>query len=168
MRLAVALLLALRAASAAAATFTVTTTSDSGAGSLRQALLDANAAAGLDTITFNISGSGCNGSGVCTIAPTTALPVIISPVLIDGYTQPGSAPNTNATGAINAVLKIVVSGQSIPGAVAFHFNTANASNSTVRGLVINGGFTETVRVWAPNVAVRGCFLGTDASGMSPA
>ena len=37
---------------AGAATFNVTTTADAGAGSLRQAILDANAAAGADTITF--------------------------------------------------------------------------------------------------------------------
>ena len=36
-----------------AATFTVTNTNDSGAGSLRQAILDANAAAGADTIVFS-------------------------------------------------------------------------------------------------------------------
>ena len=39
---------------AAAATFTVTTTADTGAGSLRQAILDANAAAGPDTIQFSV------------------------------------------------------------------------------------------------------------------
>jgi hypothetical protein len=39
------------------ATFTVTNTNDSGAGSLRQAILDANAAAGEDTITFSTSGT---------------------------------------------------------------------------------------------------------------
>lgn len=38
---------------ASAATFTVTSTADSGAGSLRQAVLDANAAAGDDTIVFD-------------------------------------------------------------------------------------------------------------------
>ena len=40
-----------------AATFTVTKTNDSGAGSLRQAILDANANPGLDTIAFNIAGT---------------------------------------------------------------------------------------------------------------
>ena len=30
-----------------------------------------------------------------TIAPTSPLPIITDPVTIDGYTQPGSAPNTN-------------------------------------------------------------------------
>jgi hypothetical protein len=38
----------------AAATFTVTTNADSGVGSLRQAIIDANGAAGVDTIDFAI------------------------------------------------------------------------------------------------------------------
>ena len=64
---------------ALAATYTVTNTNDSGPGSLRQAILDANAAAGLDTIAFNVSGAGCDVSGVCTIAPTAMLPPMTSP-----------------------------------------------------------------------------------------
>jgi hypothetical protein len=44
-------LMVVLASPAQAATFTVTNTNDSGAGSLRQAILDANAAAGEDTIT---------------------------------------------------------------------------------------------------------------------
>ncbi|MFZ4791165.1 MAG: InlB B-repeat-containing protein [Candidatus Competibacteraceae bacterium] len=43
---------------AQAATFTVTTTADSGAGSLRQAILDANTAPGADTISFSPGGGG--------------------------------------------------------------------------------------------------------------
>src|SRR5438132_7471692 len=39
-------------------TFTVTNTNDSGPGSLRQAILSANVNPGLDSITFNIPGSG--------------------------------------------------------------------------------------------------------------
>src|SRR5437667_4758637 len=64
---------------ATAATFTVTTTDDAGAGSLRQAILDANANPGADTITFNISGSGLH-----TISPLSVLPDITDPVTIDG------------------------------------------------------------------------------------
>src|SRR5215471_6308886 len=41
-------------ATPAQTTFVVTNTNDSGAGSLRQAILDANANAGADTINFNI------------------------------------------------------------------------------------------------------------------
>ena len=94
---------------ALATTFTVTNTNDSGAGSLRQAILDANANAGADTVAFNVSGAGCDGSGVCTITPASDLPTLAGAVVIDGYTQPGATVNTNAAGAINAVLKIVIS-----------------------------------------------------------
>src|SRR5690349_19031512 len=65
-----------------AATFTVINTNDSGAGSLRQAMLDANTSAGADVIAFSIA------SGGSTISPTNALPAIIEPVTIDGSTQP--------------------------------------------------------------------------------
>src|SRR5215831_14006619 len=102
--------LLLAAASALGNTYTVTNTSDSGPGSLRQAILDANANPGADTISFAIPGAdpGCDGGGVCTIAPMTALDEVTDVLTIDGYTQAGAAANTNATGAINAVLKIVL------------------------------------------------------------
>jgi hypothetical protein len=41
-----------------------------------------------DTIAFNIL-----GTGVHTISPMSALPVITDPLIIDGYTQPGASPN---------------------------------------------------------------------------
>ena len=46
------------AQSAIAATFTVTNINDSGGGSLRQAILNANANPGADSIHFNIPGGG--------------------------------------------------------------------------------------------------------------
>ena len=152
------------ASSLSASTFTVTNTSDSGAGSLRQAILDANAAAGLDTIAFNVSGAGCDGSGICTITPASQLPVISGPVLIDGYTQPGSSPNTVAQGALNTVLKIVISGANIAGQHGL-FVVAAGTGSTIRGLVVNGGFDQGISSQFSNAnAVRGCFIGVDASG----
>ena len=51
-------LLLLQAIPAAATTFSVTSTDDSGPGTLRQAILDANANAGADTIAFAIPGTG--------------------------------------------------------------------------------------------------------------
>ena len=62
------------------AQFVVTNTNDAGAGSLRQAILDANGHSG--TITFSI------GSGVQTIQPLSELPLAPN-VSIDGSTQPG-------------------------------------------------------------------------------
>ena len=72
------------ALTAPGSTFVVTNAADSGAGSLRQAILDANAHPGADTIVFNIPGSGLH-----TITPSTTLPTISDPVTIDGSTQPG-------------------------------------------------------------------------------
>src|SRR4051812_44969113 len=65
--------------------YTVTTAANSGAGTLRQAILDANGNAGLDTIQFSI------GTGAQVIAPTSGLPAISDPVLLDATTQPGYA-----------------------------------------------------------------------------
>jgi hypothetical protein len=74
------------------ATFTVSNINSTGAGSLHQAILNANAASGADTIAFNIPSAGI----VHTIAPTSPLPPITEQVTIDGFTQPGSSKNTLA------------------------------------------------------------------------
>ena len=90
-----------------ASTYTVSNTNDSGAGSLRQAIVDANNHAGPDTITFNISGCG----GVCTISLGSALPALSAgQTTIDGYTQPGSAP---ATSSSPATLLIEIDGTAV-------------------------------------------------------
>src|SRR4051812_14647086 len=60
-------------------TFMVSSLGDSGPGTLRQAILDSNAANDpTSTIDFAIP-----GSGVQTIRPRSALPDITAPVLID-------------------------------------------------------------------------------------
>jgi hypothetical protein len=64
-------------------TFNVLNLNDSGAGSLRQAILGANAHAGTDTIDFNLAGTIRLTSG--------ALPAITGTVDIDGSTAPGFA-----------------------------------------------------------------------------
>src|SRR5262249_1681813 len=93
--------------------FVVTTTADSGEVplSLRQAILDANSAGG-GTIGFDIptTDSGFNSStGVWTIQPLSPLPAINQLVTINGYSQPGSSPNTLSFGD-NAVLTIQLNG----------------------------------------------------------
>src|SRR5688572_28354541 len=103
------------------ATFTVTKTADSGSGTLRQAILDANTNGDLDTIVFNIT---LGGGGLKTITPTTALPVIIHQVIIDGTTQPGYA-NTPV---------IELNGASAGTAVGLDLR---GGNSTIRALTIN-------------------------------
>lgn len=75
--------------------YTVTNTQSSGAGSLRQAILDANTYAGKDYIYFNIPESDSGYSeplGVWFINLTIVLPMLEDPngVVIDGSTQLGS------------------------------------------------------------------------------
>src|SRR3954453_17447125 len=72
----------------------VTSAADSGAGSLRQAILDANANPGVDMIQFNIPTTDPGfdpATGSFSIRLTSALPGITDPVTIDGTTQPGFA-----------------------------------------------------------------------------
>jgi hypothetical protein len=118
---------------AAAGVFMVTNNSDAGAGSLRQAILDANAAAGADTIQFAIP-----GSGVHTIALTSQLPAISGSLTIDGFTQSGAVPNTNATtdGGLNTTLQIEVTGSG--GFYGLYTDSANNVILTVQGLAMHG------------------------------
>ena len=107
-----------------AATFAVTTTADSGPGSLRQAILDANANPGADTIAFAIGATGSQQ----TIQPASALPIITGPVTIDGWSQGGAGYSGPPLIELNGAL----AGSSVKG---LHIT---AGSSTVRGLVING------------------------------
>jgi hypothetical protein len=140
----------------AAATFTVVNTNDSGAGSLRQAIIDANTNPGTDIIDFNIP-----GAGVKTITPATALPIITEAVLIDGYTQTGSSTNSQPDGD-NAVLLIEINGTSAGGNACLRIT---GGSTTVRGLVINrcGGAGIQLQTGGGNL-VNGNFIGTDPTG----
>ena len=80
-------LLGFPAGASAAGPFVVTNTNDSGDGSLRQAIIDADNAAGA-TITFNIPGAAP------TITLSSVLPPITTTVSIDGTSQPGTPANT--------------------------------------------------------------------------
>lgn len=131
-----------------AATFTVSNVNDSGPGSLRQAILDANAANDLDTIIFRIPGTGHH-----TISLLAALPAITDPVVIDGTTQPGYID----------IPIIELNGAAVPSSDGLRLATGN---TTVRGLVINscaGAGIHIVAPWGTNT-VQGNFIGTDASG----
>jgi hypothetical protein len=141
--------------------FTVTNTNDSGTGSLRQAILDANSMGG-GTITFNIT-----GGGVHTISPLSALPIITQTITIDGYTQPGSSPNTNPpTMGLNTVLTIEINGAMAGNSVGLNID---AINCTVSGLVIdsfqnNGIVTNPIGCNSNGNLIEGNFLGTDPTG----
>lgn len=135
-------------------TLTVTNTDDSGEGSLRQAFQSANLTAEPDTICFNIPGEGPH-----TIRPQSSLPSLTSPVVIDGYTQPGSRENSLAVGN-DAVLMIELNGPTSGWGLDI-----GGGSSVVRGLVINdwgGG----IFIHSDSNRVEGNFIGTDQAGTS--
>lgn len=132
---------------AAAATFVVTNTADNGTGSLRQAIMDANATPGTDQINFAIP-----GTGVKTILVSTGLPEISETVTISGTTQPGYAgtPLIELNGA---------SAGSVDGLVIF------ADFCVVRGLIINRFAHDAIHIQSGfGTVVEGNFLGTDSTG----
>ncbi|MDH5585325.1 MAG: FG-GAP-like repeat-containing protein, partial [Nitrospirota bacterium] len=115
--------------------------------SLREAIIAANGAAGLDIIQFNIS-----PAGVQTISPLSALPLITDPVVIDGTTQPGFVGipiiELNGSSAGNA------NGLQLAG-----------GNSTVRRLVINNFTGDGIFISAGSGnAIEGNYVGTDVTG----
>jgi hypothetical protein len=132
--------------------FVVTNTADSGGGSLRQAILDANAnGTGLDTIEFNMDG----GSPPFTIAPQAALPTITSRIMIDGFTQPGAEPGNPPM--------IELTGSGIDGGGVSGLTIAG-DGSTVRGLAINGFSGPGITVLSSGSSIRGNYIGTDLTG----
>ena len=133
--------------------FVVTSTADSGLGTLRQAILDVDAGL-FDTIDFSI-GSG----GVQTIAPSTALPAITSPVIIDGTSQPGFDPS-NPT----PMIQLTGSNITVPNVNGL---TISTGNSTVKGMVINSFTGSGILLFGSNATgnlVQGNYIGTDISG----
>lgn len=151
------------------AIFTVTSTDIEGPGTLSRAILDANANPGADEIRFNISGDGVHTIPLIRFNPdqtASVTPRVTDAVTIDGYSQPGSQPNTIAVGGINAAPRIQLvgaapetsAGRSLVGGLEI-----SANNSIVRGLIVTG-CSEGIALRGSNSRVEGCFLGIGAEG----
>ena len=146
------------------ATFVVTTTADSGPGSLRQAILDANAHGNPlpwrvppDEIHFDLPGAP---GATHTIQPRTPLPAITDALVVNGMTQPGyeDTPLIELDGS--------AAGPEADGLVI------RASETTVKGLAINRFARHGVVASHPRstignepyITITDCRIGTDASG----
>ncbi len=141
------------------AAFVVTTAADTGVGSLRQAISDANANPGYDAITFNIP-----GGGVQTITPTTPLPDVTDPTLIDATTQPGYAgtPLIQLNGGnIFYNLPYYPPNYPIPNVNGL---TLAGGESTVKGLDINRFSGYGIGLSGDGNTISGDFIGTDPTG----
>jgi photosystem II stability/assembly factor-like uncharacterized protein len=129
--------------------FVVTNANNHGSGSLREAIINANATLGPDTIVFNIP-----GPGVKVISLLIALPEITDRVVIDASTQPGYAGTPlielDGSGAGGSANGLVI----------------KAGGSTVRGLAI-GNFRGTAAIWlnaCDGNVIQGNYLGVAANG----
>ncbi|XZE33950.1 cadherin domain-containing protein [Pirellulaceae bacterium SH501] len=137
------------------ATYVVTNTSDSGTGSLRQAILDANANAGHDSIVFNITGTGTH-----TISLLSALPLITDGVTIDASTDDSFGVNSSRPAIILDGADLATDGFVI---------TSTGDNTVIRGFVIRnfGGDGVEIQSGATSVTVAGNFIGRlNADGSS--
>jgi hypothetical protein len=139
----------------APAVFTVTNGNDSGAGSLRQALLDSNAAGpGPNVIDFNVTDRRSR-----TIILRSPLPAVTMPALIDGASQPGFVQ-------ANAPQIAVVGDQAGNGARGL---VLAADGCTVRGLAV-GNFLSPgaagIAVESNGDTIVGNYIGTDTTGAS--
>jgi parallel beta-helix repeat protein len=147
---------------ARAATIVVTNTGDAGAGSLRQAITDANVnPVDADNITFNIPVSDPNynaGTGVYTITLLSILPYVQSlSVSIDGTTQPG---NTNPNGP-EICLK---SNTNILIGLCFPLSGGKAKGLIINGFQIGILITKVDPYPSGSCLVSDCYLGVNYNG----
>ncbi len=144
------------------ATFVVNSTLDTiavdGQLTLREALTAANTnatsgdagagSAGLDTIQFSI------GVGAATIAPSSALPLIVEAIAIDGTTQPGYAGSP--------LIQLDGSGA---GPVANGLRLGlGSSSSVINGLAVNRFGAEGISIGSSTNTISNNFIGTDPTG----
>ncbi len=145
-----------------ASVFVVTNTLSSGPGSFKLALDMADSNPDVSFIRFNISGAGPH-----IIRPTNTL-ILSETVIVDGFTQPGAAPNTNPVGQPdNAVIQIEIDGG--PNHLSSAFNLISGTSTVIRGLAIYdlNLYAVYINPSAAGTRVEGCRLGTNAGGMTP-
>ena len=126
--------------------YTVSSTADSGAGSLREAIDQANTNGGAGTIAFAI------GTGPQTIDLLSALPAITAPVTIDGTTQHGYAHTPlielDGAGAGAGTNGLTITGDDI----------------TVKGLIIGDFFGDGIELTGNHDLIESNYIGTNAMG----
>lgn len=167
-----------------ASTITVNSAADTAANdglcTLREALTAANtdtasgaltgecvAGSGADDIVFNIP-----GAGVKLIVTTTPLPVITTPVHINGFTQPGASANSNSqTLGSNAVFLIEIDHGAVVSNATLTVSGAAAAGTIIEGLALsrsaNSGCCANMGIYVTstsNVWIRGNQFGADATG----
>jgi len=125
------------------ATYTVTTPADAGPGSLRQAILDANANPGLDTIRGSVPRSEA-------VRPLSALPAI-----------------TDRVSFVSVGLLIVDGSAAGPGSDGLVFE-AGAAGSRADRVTVQGFGGSGFRIHAADTTLAGCSVLDNGRGAAPA
>jgi parallel beta-helix repeat protein len=123
-------------------TFVVTTLSDGGAGSLRQAIQQANVHAGADVISFDVAG---------TIELSSALPAVTGEVDLDGTTAPGYA----GTPVVQIAFDHFGGLQFVAGSKGSELSSLSLVGATGAGLTVSH---------VNDVTVTGNYIGVDLDG----
>ena len=127
---------------------TVTITDDDGPGSLRQAIVAANAAGGNEEIEFAIPNSPA------IIELLSPLPPLTTAVIIDGSTEPGYA----------GIPVISIDGGEAGSSDGI---VAQAPGCSIRNLILTGFSGSGVVLGAANGTVQGCYIGNNGSTALP-
>ena len=140
--------------------------SDSGKGSLRAAIDAANSepAGSIGRIDLDLPTIGGEVPGipplVPAIRPTTDLPALTAPVVIDGYTQPGSAPRTATTAANNLV---VIDASGLTRGLKL-----DTKGSRISGFGISGADGPGIMVNGDQNTITGSYIGVTNDGAAEA
>ena len=129
---------------------------------LRAAITEANQHPGPDNIAFSIA-----GPGIHTVMLGSSLPPLsdgAGGTTIDGYTQPGSTPNSLQL-ASNASIRIAI--RSASETVGWSALTITSGHNMIRGLSLHHNW-RSLSLLGPNAAyntVVGNFIGTNPEGL---
>jgi len=144
-----------------AETYIVTNTKDTGAGSLRQAILDANSRVGPHTVVFNMA-AGIEGhnsdTGVWTIRPQSKLPDInMAGTVIDGTSQTAYiGGDSNPEGP-----EIEIDGSQcgeVTGLILF------STDIHIHHIAVNRFMSGQIVVHRDRCQITGCYIGISATG----
>ena len=184
----------IKAAATGPTTFVVTNTNNSGAGSLRQAILDANANTGTDTIVFNIpltdanhvyyrdNGAAGFSAPVSTTLPDSAITDFDTNYLAgtarSWYSIALSGNDLQITEAVvidgstqagysaskGPIIEVNAAGVTAGDPNAF---TIQTSGVTIRGLAINRAADDAIEIdaFGGGHTIVGNYIGTDVSGL---
>jgi hypothetical protein len=170
----------------APAVITVTSTNDDlnapasedGTASLREAITSINNGADFnaditanrtgtygvnDTINFNISAAGTVQTIAIGSTGNGALPTLVLPMTINGYTESGAAVNTLAN-SDNAKIRIELNGANAGANADGLLVGVTGAGSTIQGLAINRFSLNGIELQGGGNTVAGNFVGTNPQG----